>query len=90
LSFVVDHYQMVIDMNEGRLDSIEQLAQFLELTAVLSPRVFGAEAERQSHVKRLLSRFNYPHLGRANKGVVKRYLVHVTGYSNQHLTKLIA
>lgn len=81
---------MVIDMNEERLDSIEQLAQFLELTAVLSPRVFGGEAERQSHVKRMLSRFNYPHLGRADKGVVKRYLVHVTGYSNQHLTKLIA
>ena len=81
---------MVIDMKEERLDSIEQLAHFLELTAVLSPRVFGGEAERQSHVKRVLSRFNYPHLGRADKGVVKRYLVHVTGYSKQHLTKLIA
>lgn len=81
---------MVIDMNEEKLDSIEQLAQFLELTAVLSPRVFGGEAERQRHVKRILSRFNYPHLGRADKGVVKRYLAHVTGYSNQHLTKLIA
>jgi hypothetical protein len=48
---------MVIDMNEERLDSIEQLAQFLDLTAVLSPRVFGGEAERQSHVKRVLKRF---------------------------------
>ena len=80
---------MVIDMNEERLDSIEQLAQFLDLTAVLSPRVFGGEAERQSHVRRVLKRFNYPHLGRPDKGVVKRYLVHITGYSNQHLTKLI-
>jgi len=32
---------MVIDMNEERLDSLEQLAQFLDLTAVLSPRAFG-------------------------------------------------
>jgi hypothetical protein len=81
---------MVIDMNEERLDSIEQLSQFLALTAVLSPRVFGGEAERQSHIKRVLSRFNYPHLDRTEKGMVKRYLVHITGYSGQHLTKLIA
>jgi hypothetical protein len=52
---------MAIDMNEERLDSIEQLAQFPELTAVLTPRVFGGEAERQSHVKRVLKRFNYPY-----------------------------
>lgn len=81
---------MVIDMNEERLDSIEQLAQFLALTAVLSPRVFGGAAERQSHVLRVLSKFDYPYLGRADKGVVSRYLVHVTGYSKQHLTKLFS
>lgn len=46
---------MVIDMNEERLDGIEQLAQFLELTAVPSPRVFGGDAERQSHVRQALS-----------------------------------
>jgi hypothetical protein len=38
--FVVDHYQMVIDMKEERLGSIKQLAQFLKLTAVSSPRRF--------------------------------------------------
>ena len=41
LSFVVDHYQLVIDMKEKRLDSIEQLAQFQELTSVRSSLVFG-------------------------------------------------
>jgi len=61
---------MVIDMQEERLDSIEGLEQFLASTATVSPRVLGAEAGRQRHVRRVLERF----VKRGDKGVVVRDL----------------
>jgi|GEM_PF-2447359 hypothetical protein len=75
---VVDHYQMVIDMSEERLDSIKPLAQFLALIAVLSTRVFGGGAEHRCYVKHVLSRFDYPHLCRPDK-LLRRQLQHITG-----------
>lgn len=81
---------MVIDMQEERLDSIERLEQFLEGTAGVSPRVPGGEAERQAHVRRVLTRLNYAGLSRGHKGVVVRYLQHTSGYSRQHLVRLIS
>lgn len=81
---------MVIDMQEERLDSIERLEQFLEGTAGVSPRVPGGETQRQDHVRRVLARFNYAGLARRDKGVVVRYLQHTSGYSRQHLVRLIA
>ncbi|HBT32816.1 MAG TPA: integrase [Pusillimonas sp.] len=80
---------MVIDMQEERLDSIERLEQFLEGTAGISPRVSGNEEQRQAHVRRVLARFNYQGLSRRDKGVVVRYLVQTSGYSRQHLVRLI-
>lgn len=80
---------MVIDMQEERLDSIESLEQFLAATAGLSPRVPGGEAQRQAHVRRVLGRFGYAGLSRAHKGVLVRYLCHTSGYSRQHLVRLI-
>ncbi|MGE4338789.1 MAG: integrase [Pigmentiphaga sp.] len=80
---------MVIDMQEERLDSIERLEQFLEGTAGVSPRVPGGEAERQAHVRRVLGRLGYSSLSRRDKGVVVRYLQHTSGYSRQHLVRLI-
>lgn len=81
---------MVIDMQEERLDSIERLEQFLEGTAGVAPQVAGGEAERQAHVRRVLTRFNYADLARRDKGVVVRYLQHTSGYSRQHLVRLIS
>lgn len=81
---------MVIDMQEERLDSIERLEQFLEGTAGVSPRVPGGEADRQAHVRQVLARFNYAGLARRDKGVVVRYLQHTSGYSRQHLVRLIS
>ncbi|MCZ2414359.1 MAG: integrase [Burkholderiales bacterium] len=80
---------MVIDMQEERLDSVEGLEQFLAATAGLAPRVRGGESERQAHVQRVLGRFGYAGLSRRHKGVVVRYLQHTSGYSRQHLVRLI-
>lgn len=81
---------MVIDMQEDRLDNIESLEQFLAATAGLSPRVpGGGEAQRHAYVRRVLGRFGYAGLSRAHKGVLMRYLCHTSGYSRQHLVRLV-
>src|SRR3546814_7531306 len=80
---------MVIDMQEESLDSIERLEQFLEGTVGVAPRVQGGEAQRQAHVRRVLGRMRYSQLSRRDKGVVVRYLQHTSGYSRQHLVRLI-
>ncbi len=45
---------------------------------------------RDEFVARTLRRFRYGHLGKADKGVVRRFLVKVSGLSRAQLTRLIA
>jgi hypothetical protein len=43
-----------------------------------------------SRIEQTLRRFNYRALGRADRGVVLRYVERVSGYSRQTLTRLVA
>jgi len=82
---------MILTLHDDRLTSLESLQQFLAGTAGLAPQVAAAtEAERQAHVLAVLRRLHYLTLKRSGKGLVIRYLVHTSGYSRQHLTRLIA
>ena len=88
---IVDHREMILTLHDDRLTSLASLEQFLAGTAGLAPRVAtGTEAERQAHVRAILQRFRYATLSRAERGLVIRYLLHTSGYSRQHLTRLIA
>jgi transposase InsO family protein len=80
---------MVIDMNETRLCSLEQLQTFLDATAEV--RFFPSEGEdaRYAHLVAVLKRFGYRRLGRKHKGLVLRYLMRTTGYSRQQVTRLV-
>ncbi|HEU0197526.1 MAG TPA: hypothetical protein VFQ88_09970, partial [Nevskiaceae bacterium] len=78
-------------LHDDRLTSLESLERFLAGTAGMDPQVVAAtEAGRQAHVLAVLRRFHYGALRRAQKGLVLRYLRHTSGYSRQHLTRLIA
>ena len=82
---------MILTLHDDRLTSLESLEQFLAGTAGMAPQVAAAtEAACQAHVLAVLRRFRYVTLKRAQKGLVMRYLVHTSGYSRQHLTRLIA
>jgi hypothetical protein len=80
---------MVIDMNEAKLTTLEQLRLFLAGTAavVFKP---GADDTRYAHIAEVLRRFQYAGLKRPEKGLVLRYLERTTGYSRQQLTRLVA
>ncbi len=78
---------MVIDMNDAKLHTLDQVRAFLKGTVAV---VFSvASNERYDFVARTVRRFGYPRLKRADKGVVLRFLGHVSGYSRQQLTRLV-
>jgi len=84
---------MVIEMDETRLRSIEQLQNFLNATpevAFTASEVDGA-ADNQSyeHISRVLARFDYPRRNKCDRGVVLAYLWRTTGYGRAQLTRLV-
>jgi transposase InsO family protein len=81
---------MVIDMNEKRLVTLEQLKEFLAATEEVAFRGCGEDEDRYRHIVEVLKRFAYRGLVKADKGVVLRYLMKTTGYSRQQLTRLVA
>ena len=78
---------MVIDMNDKQLATLAQLQAFLDGTAAVDFAV--APGERYDFIARILRRFGYRRLPRADKGVVLRFLKRVSGYSRQQLTRLV-
>lgn len=80
---------MVIDMSEQKLVTLAQLRRFLEGTTEVEFRGCGRDEDRYRHIGAVLRRFGYGTLGRADKGLVMRYLMRTTGYSRQQLTRLI-
>ena len=78
---------MVIDMNDAQLHTLDQLRAFLNGTVAVG---FSVSAnERYGFIARIVHRFDYARLHRADKGVVLRFLGRVSGYSRAQLTRLV-
>ena len=83
---------MVINMDETRLRTIEQLEEFLKATpevAFTAPGI-GAHDQRYPHISRVLARFDYPRRNKRERGVVLAYLRRTSGYGRAQLTRLVA
>jgi transposase InsO family protein len=80
---------MLIDMNESKLTTLEQLREFLNGTAQVKFQPFREDAQRYEHIVAVLRRFDYARLKRKPKGLVLRYLVRTSDYSRQQLTRLV-
>lgn len=78
---------MVIDMNDAKLHTLDQVRAFLKGTVAVAFSV--AANERYEFVARTVRRFGYARLKRADKGLVLRFLGRVSGYSRQQLTRLV-
>ena len=78
---------MVIDMNDAQLHTLDQLRAFLKGTVAVGFSV-GAN-ERYEFISRILRRFGYARLRRADKSVLLRFLGRVSGYSRAQLTRLV-
>jgi len=75
-------------MNDERLQTIEQVKQFLAGSEALD---FGGVSveERYQWIQTVLVRFKYCQLNRAEKGVTRRYIGKVSGYSRAQVSRLI-
>ncbi|MEI8016048.1 MAG: hypothetical protein WCH20_14575 [Nitrospira sp.] len=78
---------MVIDMEEARLQTIEQVRAFLNGATEIAFRI--PKMERYSFITRVLTRCGYAAQGRVGKGVWLRYLARMTGFSRQQVTRLV-
>ena len=71
------------------LRSIDQLRDFLEGTQAVAFTVVTNKDERYQWMQRTLIRFGYRQLSKADKGIVIRYLIKISGYSRQQVSRLI-
>ena len=81
---------MNIDMDDSRIQSIAQLAQFLngapQLVVSLKHAVIE---EKYRFIDRTVDRFGYSKLKRKDRHTVYRYLRKVTGYQKAQLLRLV-
>ena len=76
-------------MNDEGLQAIEQARQFLEGSEAVEFRGLTAK-EKYYWIEEVLIRFRYHCLKRSEKGVIRRYVEKVTGYSRSQVSRLIA
>ena len=76
-------------MTLNALTSLAQVADFLSGTQPVTFSVLSTKDECYQWIQANLLRFEYLTLAKPDKGLVCRYLEKVSGYSRQHLTRLI-
>jgi len=72
------------------LSTIDQLLDFLSGTQAVAFSVISDQSVRYQWIRSELVKFRYLTLGRRDKGVVIRYLIKISGYSRQQITRLIS
>jgi transposase InsO family protein len=79
---------MTLGMNDDNIVSIAQLREFLKLS---NSATFSSEDRKEAYlwVGTTLTKFRYPRLRKKEKGIVKKYLVTMTGYSETQIDRLI-
>jgi len=80
---------MNLIMNINDLKTIAQLEQFLTGTQPIAFMVASGQVDIYLDIQRTLVKFRYPSLDKRSKGVVMRFLIKITGYSRQQITRLI-
>jgi hypothetical protein len=78
----------VIDMNESRVRTVEQVRQVLQGTQALQFRATEDDEGRYRWIEMVLGRLNYRALCRADRGVALAYLQRLSGYSRAQVTRL--
>jgi len=80
---------MTITMGNSRLINFTQLKDFLQGT---TPLDFAVESKKEKYafIKETHDHFKYTTLAKKQKGLVKRYVRKVTGYSTAQVTRVVA
>jgi hypothetical protein len=81
---------MVIDMNVSTLKTLEQIREFLAGTADVVFTVPSDELTRRAFVEAVLVRHRYFVLPKGKRSILYQYMLRASGYSRQHLDRLVA
>ena len=76
-------------MNANELTTMDQVSAFLAGTQRVAFEVAGDKQSRYDWVRRTLVKFDYLGCGKADRGVLIRYLMKVSGYSRAQVKRLI-
>ena len=76
-------------MNINDLNTIEQMEQFLTGSQAVAFLVASGKDEYYQGIQRTQVKNSYPSLNKRSKGVVVRFLIKITGYSRQQITRLV-
>jgi hypothetical protein len=79
---------MQLIMDDRRLQTIEQIEQFLEGNDEIEFKALSGE-EKYEWIESVLKRFRYEDLRRGNKGLIRQYIRKVTSYSRAQVSRLI-
>ena len=76
-------------MKLENLNNVEALSDFLSGSQAILFEVASSKRERYQFIERVLRKTGYLTLKRGDKGVVRQFLLKVTGYSRAQLTRLL-
>jgi len=76
-------------MKLDNLTSIQEMRAFLDGSQAIAFAVASSKDERYQFVEKVLRRFNYSRLKRDEKGIVIQFIMKVSKYSRQQVTRLI-
>ena len=79
---------MVIMMNDSKLNSMAQIKGFLAETDAVE---FNKKSKKEAYtwIEETLRKFSYVILSKKEKGLIRRYLMKITGYSRSQLARQI-
>ena len=89
LEITVSWKLMTITMNDDSLVSVAQIKQFAKLNSSAN---FKSNDKKETYawVGKTLGKFHYFSESKKNKGLIKNYVINMTGYSGFNVDKLIA
>jgi len=85
---VVYDWDMKLNMNDEQLQTLEQIKQFIDSSQAIEFKGINTK-EKYQWIEEVLRRFKYQRLKRRGKGVLRRYIEKVTGYSRSQVARLV-
>ena len=79
---------MIVKLDTQRLQTLDQIREFVAGSRPLDLQP-ETRAEAYAFVAETLQRFDYSRQGKADKGLIRRFLNKVTGLSRAQLTRLL-
>ena len=85
---VEDHRRMIVRLDTHRLQTLDQVREFLDGSEQvdLQPQT---RADAYAFVAKTVRRFDYALRGRADKGLLRRFLAKAAGLSRAQITRLL-